>query len=124
MLETALKLTPLHHEHISLKAKMVPFGGWEMPLQYDGILAEYDYTRKAAAVFDTSHMVEFFIDGDAQTSGLDRIVTQTIADMPVKTCRYGLALNEQGTALDDLIVYRLGPERWMIVVNGATTEKD
>ena len=121
---TSLKQTPLHKEHLLLKAKMVPFGVWEMPLQYDGILAEYEYTRKDVSIFDTSHMGEFFIDGDAKDSGLDRIVTQTIADMPVKTCRYGLTLNEQGGAIDDLIVYRLSQERWMIVVNGATTEKD
>lgn len=122
--EVALKRTPLYDQHVALKAKMVPFGGWDMPLQYEGILAEYEDTRHGVTVFDTSHMGEFFIDGDFRAGGLDKIVTQPLADMPLKTCRYGAMLNEQGGVIDDLIVYRLASERWMIVVNGSTTEKD
>ncbi len=121
-----LKRTPLFDIHVSLKAKMVPFGGWEMPLQYAdaGILAEYESTRRKVAVFDTSHMGEFLVEGDAQKSGLDRIVTQAVKDMPVKTCRYGACLNEQGGVIDDLIVFRIKEDKWFIVVNGATTAKD
>ena len=119
-----LKQTPLFREHVALQAKMVPFGGWEMPLQYQGIFAEYEATRRKVAVFDTSHMGEFFIEGDAGATGLDAIVTQRISDMPEKTCRYGAILNNAGGVKDDLIVYRLGSQRWMIVVNGATMEKD
>lgn len=124
LFDTTLKQTPLYLEHQKLNARLVPFGGWEMPLQYDGILSEYEHTRRSVSVFDTCHMGEFIIEGDYHKSGLDRIVTQRLLDMPVKTCRYGLTLNEKGGVIDDLIVYRLREEQWMIVVNGATTDKD
>ena len=119
-----LKRTSLFEEHLKLKAKMVPFGGWEMPVQYEGILAEYESTRKAAALFDTSHMGEFFIKGEAVTSGLDKIVTMPIVGMPLKTSRYGFILNDQGGSIDDLIIFRIKEDEWFIVVNGGTTGKD
>jgi aminomethyltransferase len=124
MIETSLHNTPLIHEHISLGAKMVGFGGWNMPLQYESILAEWEHNRKTASIFDCSHMGEFMIKGDAKACGLDRIVVQSIADMPVNTCRYGAMLNDSGGVIDDLIVYRKGPQDWMIVVNAANIEKD
>jgi aminomethyltransferase len=122
--ETSLHNTPLADVHEALGAKMVGFGGWNMPLQYESILAEWEYNRKTASIFDCSHMGEFMIKGDAKACGLDRVVIQTIADMPVKTCRYGAMLNEDGGVIDDLIVYRKGPQDWMIVVNAANIEKD
>jgi aminomethyltransferase len=122
--ETSLNNTPLADVHAALGAKMVGFGGWNMPLQYESILAEWEYNRKTASLFDCSHMGEFMIKGDAKACGLDRIVMQPIADMPVKTCRYGAMLNEDGGTIDDLIVYRKGPQDWMIVVNAANIEKD
>ncbi len=122
--DTSLHYTPLNSEHIALGAKMVGFGGWSMPLQYESILAEWEYNRKQVSIFDCSHMGEFMIKGDAKACGLDRIVVQTIADMPLKTCRYGAMLNESGGVIDDLIVYRKGPQEWMIVVNAANIEKD
>ena len=103
---------------------MVPFGGWEMPVQYRGIIAEYELTRHQAAMFDICHMGEFIIEGESAFSGLDKLVTQRLMDMPVKSCRYGMALNEQGGVIDDLIVFRLAQTRWMVVVNAATIEKD
>lgn len=120
----ALKRTPLYEEHLALKAKMVPFGGWEMPVQYEGILAEYEATRQQAALFDTSHMGEFVVEGDPVKTGLDRLVTFNLVEMPVKTCRYGALLNTAGGVIDDLIVFRTEKEKWFIVVNGGTTEKD
>ncbi len=121
---SVLKRTPLYSEHQKLHAKVVPFGGWDMPVSYEGILSEYEHTRKSVSLFDICHMGEFLIDGDPQKCGLDRVVTQRLSDMPIKTCRYGLALNDNGGVIDDLIVYRLEQEKWMIVVNGATTDKD
>ena len=103
---------------------MVPFGGWEMPLQYEGILAEYAAARREAVIFDTSHMGEFIVSGDPGTSGLDRLVTQRLYDLAPGNCRYGALLNEKGGVLDDLIVYRIAASRWMAVVNGATMGKD
>ena len=122
--DETLKKTPLYDEHLALKARMVPFGGWLMPVQYDGILSEYEHTRMGATLFDISHMGEFLIEGDAVLSGLDRVTTMAIKDIPVKTCRYGTILNEQGGTIDDLIVFRIDQNKWFIVVNGATTEKD
>lgn len=119
-----LKNTPLEQEHVALGAKMVGFGGWNMPLQYEGILQEHVYNRKTVSIFDCSHMGEFILHGDLSSSGLDRIVTQPLKDMPVKTCRYGTILNEQGGAVDDLIVYKISEIKWMIVVNAANIDKD
>ncbi|MBF0532291.1 MAG: glycine cleavage system aminomethyltransferase GcvT [Candidatus Omnitrophica bacterium] len=121
---TPLKQTPLYRDHVELGAKMVDFGGWDLPVQYEGILAEYAATRQSVTVFDVSHMGEFIIEGDALTSGLDRIVTMPIVDMPLKTCRYGMILNETGGVIDDLIVFRVERDNWFIVVNAATAEKD
>jgi aminomethyltransferase len=122
--ETSLHNTPLADVHAALGAKMVGFGGWNMPLQYESILAEWEHNRKTVSLFDCSHMGEFMIKGDAVACGLDAIVIQTIADMPVNTCRYGAMLNDAGGVIDDLIVYRKGPQDWMIVVNAANIEKD
>ncbi|MDE2010100.1 MAG: glycine cleavage system aminomethyltransferase GcvT [Candidatus Omnitrophica bacterium] len=122
--ETFFHNTPLVEEHLSLGAKMTGFGGWNMPLQYESILAEWEHNRKTVSLFDCSHMGEFMIKGDPLKNGLDAIVMQPIADMPVHTCRYGAMLNEDGGIIDDLIVYRKGAEDWMIVVNAANIEKD
>ncbi len=124
VLEHNLKKTPLHAQHNHLQAKMVPFGGWSMPLQYEGILAEYDHTRQHVSVFDTSHMGEFLIHGPARETGLERIVTQPLTSMPCHIGRYGMMCNEAGGVIDDLIVFRLEEERWMLVVNAGTTEGD
>jgi len=119
-----LKRTPLYDEHVKLKARMVPFGGWDMPVQYEGILDEYKHTREAVTLFDISHMGEFIIEGNLRDKGLDCIVTMPLESLPVKSSRYGLMLNDQGGVIDDLIVFRLEQEKWFIVVNGATTDKD
>jgi aminomethyltransferase len=122
--ETPLHNTPLVDEHVALGAKMVGFGGWNMPLQYESILAEWEHNRRGVSIFDCSHMGEFMIKGDAKASGLDAIVTQPIVDMPIHTCRYGAMLNERGGIIDDLIVYRKGVDDWMIVVNASNIEKN
>ncbi|MDP8213505.1 MAG: glycine cleavage system aminomethyltransferase GcvT [Candidatus Zapsychrus exili] len=119
-----LKKTPLYESHIALSAKMVDFGGWEMPVQYEGILAEYKYTREQATLFDISHMGEFIVEGDCVESGLDSLLTMSVSDMPIKSCRYGCMLNEDGGVIDDLIVFREDKDKWFLVVNSATTEKD
>ncbi|MBF0330558.1 MAG: glycine cleavage system aminomethyltransferase GcvT [Candidatus Omnitrophica bacterium] len=122
---TPLHRTPLYAVHVALGGKMVPFAGWEMAVQYpDGILKEHEANRKGCSIFDCSHMGEFLIEGDAVLSGLDGIVTQAIIDQPVGTCRYGMALNDRGGVIDDLIVYRLAQEKWMVVVNASNIEKD
>lgn len=119
-----MQKTPLYESHTRLNARMAPFGGWDMPIQYEGILAEYEHTRNKVSLFDISHMGEFIIEGDAVACGLDHLVTMRIADMPVKTCKYGAMLNERGGVIDDLIVFRMEEKKWFLVVNAATTEKD
>lgn len=116
--------TPLYDEHVALGAKMVPFGGWDMPVQYEGILAEYKATREKSALFDISHMGEFIIQGDLKTSGLDKIVTMDLHNLPVHSSRYGFMLDDNGYVLDDLIVFRIAHDRWFLVVNAATAQKD
>ncbi|MBN1527289.1 MAG: glycine cleavage system aminomethyltransferase GcvT [Candidatus Omnitrophica bacterium] len=120
----ALRKTPLCETHIAMGAKMAPFGGWLMPIQYEGILAEHAHTRRAVSVFDICHMGEFRLEADPVSSGLDRIVTQSILSMPIGSCRYGFMLNEKGGVIDDLVVYRLGKASWMLVVNAATIAGD
>ncbi|MDD5129476.1 MAG: glycine cleavage system aminomethyltransferase GcvT [Candidatus Omnitrophica bacterium] len=116
--------TPLYEVHLKLGAKMAPFGGWMMPIQYRGILAEHAHTRQQVSVFDICHMGEFLLQADPSSSGFDRLVTQNITAMPFGTCRYGFILNEQAGVLDDLIVYRINETSWMIVVNAATIAAD
>jgi len=119
-----LQKTPLYETHVALGAKMAPFGGWLMPIQYAGILAEHAHTRSAVSVFDICHMGEFMLEGDPMSSGLDNIVTQNIISIPIGSCRYGFILGENAGVLDDLIIYRLKKNTWMIVVNAATISGD
>jgi len=118
------KRTPLYKWHSEHGAKIIPFGGWDMPVQYEGVIAEYTQTRKAVSLFDISHMGEFIVEGDCVESGLDRIVTMSLKDLPVKSARYGMMLNDKGCIIDDLIIFRMEKNKWFLVVNGATTEKD
>ncbi len=118
------KKTPLLEEHLALGAKIAPFAGWQMPIQYEGILSEALYTRHAATCFDICHMGEFLIKGDAHKSGLETIVSANLDNLAIGSCRYSSMLNEEGGIIDDLIIYRKAQEEWMIVVNAGTIEKD
>lgn len=116
--------TPLATWHRSHGAKMGPFAGWDMPIQYAGILAEHSHTRAAASVFDICHMGEFRLQGQGAAQALARAVTHNLDTLKPGKCRYGFLLTEQGTVLDDLIVYRLEEEAFMLVVNGACAASD
>ena len=116
--------TPLYETHLALGAKMAPFGGWMMPIQYQGILVEHAHTRQEVSVFDICHMGEFMLQADPVLSGFDRLVTQNITAIPIGACRYGFILNNQAGILDDLIVYRINKASWMIVVNAAMISAD
>jgi aminomethyltransferase len=122
--DTGLRHTPLYERHRTLGAKMVPFAGWEMPIQYSGIVAEHRAVRNAAGLFDLSHMGEFYLEGTNAGAALDRLVSSDIAGLESGQARYGLLTNERGTIVDDVIVYRLAPQRYMVVVNAANIEKD
>jgi len=103
---------------------MAPFGGWNMPIQYEGILAEHRWCREKAALFDICHMGEFLYSGDIVAGGLEDVFTFSVAGIPEGRSRYGFLLNEQGGIIDDLIVFRLGGRKVMIVVNAATAAND
>ena len=105
-MEELLK-TPLYEKHKALNAQNVGFCGWDMPIQYDGIIAEHGYCRNDVALFDTSHMGEFFFKGDIQKSAISAAVSIDIDVLPIGKCKYGFLLNEQGGVIDDLIVYKL-----------------
>jgi aminomethyltransferase len=98
---------------------MVPFGGWEMPIRFDGILAEAKAVRSHAGLFDVSHMGRLQISGEEAASFLHRLVTADVLSMPVGRVRYTLLCNEGGGIIDDAILYRLGEERFLLVPNAA-----
>ncbi|MCX6997098.1 MAG: glycine cleavage system aminomethyltransferase GcvT [Kiritimatiellaeota bacterium] len=116
--------TPLFGAHAALGARMAPFAGWDMPIQYDGILAEHTRTRQAASVFDICHMGEFEARGPTALADLERLLTQPVATLAVGQCRYGYLLRDDGGVRDDLTCYRLGPDRFWLVVNAGTTPQD
>ena len=119
-----MRRTPLFDKHAVLGAKIVPFAGYEMPIQYEGIVAEHRAVRGHAGLFDLSHMGEFFFKGRGAGSTLDRLVSSDIAGLAVGQARYGLLTNERGTIVDDVIVYRISDGEYMMVVNAANIAKD
>ncbi len=122
-METLLQ-TPLHAWHKAQGAKMADFAGWDMPIQYAGIIAEHEHTRTNASLFDICHMGEFLVSGAGATVALSKTLTQNFETLSIGKCRYGFLLNENGTIIDDLIVYRMEEESFLLVVNGARTERD
>lgn len=116
--------TILFDTHIALNAKMMPFGGFAMPLQYDGIIVEHSATREAVGIFDTCHMGEFRISGATALKDLEYILTCPIESMRIGQCRYGFICNEQGGVIDDQILYRLADDTFYMVVNAGTQQND
>ena len=124
-MDESLLKTPLAEEHVSLGARMVPFAGWYMPVQYrEGILAEHKYTREHVSLFDICHMGEFSVSGPGAAEALDAALARSVADQKDGVCRYNFLLNEGGGVIDDLIVYRMGAEEFFIVVNAARIAVD
>jgi aminomethyltransferase len=116
--------TPLVNEHLKLGAKMIPFAGWNMPIQYTSIIEETKYTRREASVFDICHMGEIFVKENPENSTFDTAITIPVLKMKIGLCKYGFLLNENGTVIDDLIIYRLAEDEWMLVVNASNIRKD
>jgi len=119
-----LRTTPISGRHEALKALMAPFGGWNMPIQYEGIIAEHKWCREQAALFDICHMGEFLYEGDFNAGALEDVFSFSVKTIPVGRSRYGFLLNEEGGIIDDLIVFRMAEEKAMIVVNAATADND
>ncbi|MCL1889492.1 MAG: glycine cleavage system aminomethyltransferase GcvT [Desulfovibrionaceae bacterium] len=119
-----LSTTPLNAWHRAHGAKMAPFAGWDMPIQYTGILHEHEHTRAKASVFDICHMGEFLIHGPGSTAALAEAISANLRTLAPGRCRYGFLLNEEGGILDDLITYRLADDSYMLVINAACVEQD
>jgi len=120
-----LKRTVLFDNHVRLKASMVDFGGWEMPLNYPvGIVAEHIYTRKKAGIFDVSHMGRFAVTGREAAKFLQYVLTNNVFALDLKRAQYTMIPNENGGALDDAYLYRLYEEEYLLVVNASNLEKD
>ena len=122
--EPSLK-TALHALHLELGAKMVPFAGYDMPVQYPlGILKEHLHTREAAGLFDVSHMGQVRLQGKNVAAQLEQLVPVDVLALGVNRQVYGVFLNDQGGILDDLIICRWGEEEYFLVVNAACKEQD
>ena len=119
-----LQQTCLHNLHLEQGARMAAFGGFDMPIQYTGIIPEHLAARTGAALFDTCHMGSFRISGPDALSDLELLVSCDVASLPAGRCRYGLMCNEEGGVLDDLLVYRLGDDEFLLVVNASTRRQD
>lgn len=120
----ALKRTPLYHLHQAAGAKFVDFGGWEMPVQYSGILDEHRTVREAVGLFDVSHMGEIEIKGPQALSVVQRLTTNDASKLEVMQVQYSTLCYPNGGIVDDLTVYRLGSEHFLFCVNAANIETD
>jgi len=113
------RLTPLHEVHVALGARMIDFAGWDMPVWYGSATDEHHAVRSAAGLFDLSHMAELFVTGSEAAAAIDWALLIEASDMPVGRARYSMMCNEAGGIIDDLIVYRLADEEFMIVANAS-----
>jgi aminomethyltransferase len=118
------KSTPLFSEHVRLGAKIVEFGGWQMPVQYSGIMEEHHAVRNAVGVFDISHMGQFLVKGPEAENWLNFLLSNNVQRLAVGESQYTFLLNEDGGVIDDLIVYRYDEGKYLLVVNAAKTDED
>src|SRR5438094_4399627 len=123
MSQTLLQ-TPLHDRHVALGARMVPFAGWEMPVQYEGVIQEHRAVREDAGVFDVSHMGELEVEGPRAKELLQSVFSNDLDRIGPGHAQYTLLTNEQGGIVDDLIVYERDPERFLLIVNASNREAD
>ena len=122
--KTSLRLTPLHARHRAMGARMVAFGGWDMPVEYSGISAEHLAVRNRAGLFDVSHMGEVEIAGPAALAAVQRISCNDAAALEVGQTQYSALTTHEGTFVDDLLMYRLSHDHFMLVINASNIDKD
>jgi aminomethyltransferase len=122
--DVQLKRTPLYESHRRLNARLVEFGGWEMPVQYDGILAEHNAVRTDCGIFDISHMGEVRVSGPRALEFLNHLLTNDLAKLSVGQGQYNLMCNERGGTVDDLYAYRIGEEEYLLIINASRIEAD
>lgn len=119
-----MKNTALYSQHIKLEAKLTPFAGYNMPLEYSGVITEHMAVRNAAGIFDVSHMGEFWVKGNGALPLLQRITSNDVAKLKIGEAQYTCLPNGKGGIVDDLIVYRFEENKYMAVVNAANLDKD
>src|SRR5687767_6083788 len=119
-----LRRTPLFDRHERAGARLVPFAGWEMPVQYEGIRQEHVAVRTAAGMFDVSHMGEIETSGRQAEELLQRLLSNDVTKIAERGAQYSVLCREDGGVLDDLFTYRLGPDRFLTVTNASNHEKD
>jgi aminomethyltransferase len=122
--EIATKKTALYDEHVKLGAKMVPFGGWLMPVQYTSIVEEHQTVRRNVGMFDISHMGQFMVSGKDARGWLNTMLTNNVDKLEVGQGQYTFLLNNKGGIIDDLIAYRIGGAKFLLVVNASRTDED
>ena len=122
-MQTLLR-TPLYDRHVALGARLVPFAGWEMPVQYEGVIPEHRAVRTDAGAFDVSHMGELIVEGAGAREFLQSVLSNDVERLEPGLAQYTLLTNEQGGIVDDLIVYELAPERFLLIVNASNREAD
>lgn len=120
----ALRKTALFEEHKKLGGRLIDFGGWELPVQYTGVIDEHIACRTAAGLFDVSHMGEFSVSGGDAERFLYRLVTNDVSKIEIGQAQYSILCQHDGGAIDDLIIYRRGESDYFVVVNASNTEKD
>ncbi|MEP7765384.1 glycine cleavage system aminomethyltransferase GcvT [Sanguibacter sp. 25GB23B1] len=118
----ATRLSPLHDEHVALGASLTEFGGWEMPLRYGSDIAEHTAVRTAAGLFDLSHMGEITVTGPGAAAALDHALVGWLSKVDVGRARYTMIAQEDGAVIDDLVVYRLADEEFLVVANAGNTD--
>ena len=123
-MSTPLLRTVLHAEHLALNARMVEFGGWDMPVQYTGIIDEHRAVRERAGIFDVSHMGEFWVEGRDALVFLQHVTTADVSQLPIGHAGYALLCRPDGGVVDDLFIYHIAPERYLLVVNASNIAKD
>jgi aminomethyltransferase len=122
-MQTLLR-TPVYERHVALGARLVPFAGWEMPVQYEGVIPEHLAVRADSGAFDVSHMGELVVEGPRARAFLQSMLSNDLDRIGPGQAQYTLLTNEQGGIVDDLIVYELGPSRFLLIVNAANRERD
>jgi aminomethyltransferase len=122
--EMSLKHTPLYECHVEAGARLVDFAGWEMPVQYQGVIEEHRAVRTAAGMFDVSHMGEVRVQGPEAEAFLQRLTPNDVSKLAPGRAHYSGLLTDQGTYVDDLLIYRLGAEEFLVVVNASNADRD
>ena len=123
-METPIKTIPLNDLHLALGGKMVPFAGYMMPVRYSSDIEEHLCVRQGVGVFDVSHMGEFFVEGPQALALIQKVTSNDASTLVIGQAQYSCYPNEDGGIVDDLIVYKMAEEKYMLVVNASNIDKD